>query len=60
MPKINISKTLLDQGFESNFMGQVPNTHNNLDTLGLLYSCYNLVSLAYNILYDKFFKISQI
>jgi hypothetical protein len=51
---------LLDLGFEPNFMGQVPNTHTNLDTLWLLYSCYNLVCLAYNILYDKFFKISQI
>jgi hypothetical protein len=60
MRKINISKTLLDLGFEPNFMGQVPNTHTYLDTLGLFYSCYNLVSLACNILYDNFFKFSQI
>jgi hypothetical protein len=60
MPKINISKTLLNLGFEPNFMGQLPNTHTSLDTLGLLYSCYNLLSFAYNILYDKFFKFSQI
>ncbi len=59
MPKINISRTLLDLRLNPCLWGQTPTHIHYLNKLGLLYSGYNLLYLANNIFTLNFPKIQK-